>query len=828
MKAMPAITDEETWRRHNLRTALKYGRAGIKVFPNVDKYPSTICWQLDGDILTAADRAKLNAEHIAKKELEGKSVAAKPAHHIGATSDPNKIRRLWEEFPDATPSVSLGVSGLFVADADVDRATKNGEREACDGPALLAAMFDQNGFDAASTFSTTSRAGGKHFYFSNPLGLRNSGALKSAANVDLKGSGGYVVAPGSIRISDGKRYGGTANADLFIEAVKAGLPSVPGFIATKISAYTPMASDNDDAPERREGDSAQTVEIKELERSLREAGVSADVPVGAGVAFNVGKLMVLHHRVEKMHDPERDESQSGVRFRLLQQMRYLDKELTAIEGLAVCAQTPDAAGEYIGLRSRGADERGVFNLATFCRDWIRAGTKYTPPSDGGSFDVIDDEDETQLDESNVKFHESLYVMFARPDETFEDYKKRKEGQRDKKSVFKGQFYEDGPLSETEPTKYVYRQWFALDLMSLLVAPGARGKSVLCLSVAICLACGYDFFSGEKLYQPMRVFVFDAEDSINVMKKRIRAFMELHKISPEMRKLVSQNLIYQSGDEGEIILAISDKGVPTMNDKVVADMERAFKHRGVEYAFFNPLVRLHRVNENWNGDMSVVIGAMQKIMQRSGIGVTIAHHSRKTAGLTKTDKTADDARGGGSIVTGVRIVININPVPKEDWASYGITEDNQWAYLTVGSGDKSNHAPRSKNFAVYRTESVEADNGNERFPSETVVALRAVERQKPKGLTPGQIDEVLAHVRKGETLSSPRSDSYKALVDLIKGMEEGRTDEAAKSIVEMFVEKGWIDGEGVHKVNGKSKKAFRVGKNKPDLTTSFSAIDDEED
>jgi hypothetical protein len=277
-KTLPAVSDKEAAREINLRLALKLARAGIKIFPNVDKYPQIIRWQLDGDSLSDAEREKHNTEWKEAKEKSGTShshVAPKPAHHIGATSDKRKIKLLWDEFPNATPSISLGLNNLIVIDADMDRAGKKGEREICNGPALLAQMFNTNGFDPKSTFSTKSRSGGQHFYFANPNKLHNSGVLKASANCDVKGNGGYVVSPGSIRISDGKTYGTAASGDEFIAAVKVGLPIIPDFVASKFGTYTPKTATGDgDQSERLSGSqSDETIQIKALQSSLRDLGV---------------------------------------------------------------------------------------------------------------------------------------------------------------------------------------------------------------------------------------------------------------------------------------------------------------------------------------------------------------------------------------------------------------------------------------------------------------------------------------------------------------------------------------------------------------------------
>ena len=614
-KTMPAITDEEAWRRHNLRSALKLGRAGIKVFPNVDKYPSTIRWQLDGDAMTTAERSKHNADWIAEKEREGKSVASKPAHHIGATSDQNKIRRLWEEFPDATPSVSLGISGLFVADADVDRKGKNGEREACDGPALIAQLFAANGFDSSATFSTTSRAGGKHFYFANPLGLRNSGALKSAANVDLKGDGGYVVAPGSIRISDGKRYGGATTADALIAAVKAGLPDVPSFIASKINTYSPKTA-NDDGPERREGDSAQAVEIKELERSLRELGVGDTVPSNVGDTYDADNLIALHQKVERMHDSKRDDSQSGVRFRFLQQMRYLDKTVTALDGLVVCLRSPDAAGDYIGLRSAGKDEHGVFSLATFCRDWVRAGTNYRPPTDGSAFDMIDDEsndDTVKADGSSADAAANdEYLLYGKANELFDEFlaRRKREAKKPKPLIRRS----NDIARDYVPIRWLADQAIPMKSITMLFGDSNVGKTFLAIHLANCARRGAPFL-GRDTRQCDVLYLFG--EGAEGLSGRLKAYADNHEPS-------------------DLDIAIAVK-VPNLfadveaAEKVIQMAKLAFKSSGAQVGLIvidTLQVASSGGNISEQKDMNLVFEKLRRLIDELDVAIVVTHHGSK--------------------------------------------------------------------------------------------------------------------------------------------------------------------------------------------------------
>jgi len=107
-----------------------------------------------------------------------------------ATPDPDAVRNLWERFPGTSVAIATGLSGLVVVDID----PRNG------GDATLAALEADHG--ELDTVSATTGGGGTHYYYRSPVPI----VIPSRANalgpgVDVKASGGYVIAPPSIHES---------------------------------------------------------------------------------------------------------------------------------------------------------------------------------------------------------------------------------------------------------------------------------------------------------------------------------------------------------------------------------------------------------------------------------------------------------------------------------------------------------------------------------------------------------------------------------------------------------------------------------------------------
>jgi hypothetical protein len=114
-----------------------------------------------------------------------------------ATTDPAIIKAWWRELPLANIGVATGlVSGFFAVDVDGGGAD--------DGADELRRLERELGKLMRTVEVLTAR--GRHLWFRNPAAavIRNS-AGKIAPGIDIRGDGGYVLAPPS-RHPCGKRY----------------------------------------------------------------------------------------------------------------------------------------------------------------------------------------------------------------------------------------------------------------------------------------------------------------------------------------------------------------------------------------------------------------------------------------------------------------------------------------------------------------------------------------------------------------------------------------------------------------------------------------------
>jgi len=137
-----------------------------------------------------------------------------------SSSDPEAIAQWWHEFPGALPGIDLEKCDLVVLDGD--------RHGGPDGVKVLRDLLQrQNGFDGRATPAAFTPNSGVHVYFTeNGYDLTNArGDLP--AGVDVRGAGGYIVAPYAV-LPDGRQYRTVPGTPDLIAAYTAGtIPHVP-------------------------------------------------------------------------------------------------------------------------------------------------------------------------------------------------------------------------------------------------------------------------------------------------------------------------------------------------------------------------------------------------------------------------------------------------------------------------------------------------------------------------------------------------------------------------------------------------------------------------
>ncbi|MFU0504135.1 bifunctional DNA primase/polymerase [Pseudaminobacter sp. NGMCC 1.201702] len=195
-----------------LDVALSYSSSGIPVFPCREKDEETSDFDPEtGELIVLK----------AKTPRLGNGFK-------GATKSERLVRELWKRDPDSMIGIPTGEQmGAWVLDVDMH---KDDDGNVINGFETLAILESQNGPLPRTAVAQTA-GGGEHHYFAYVPGVRNRGRL--GAGLDVRGSGGYVVAPGS-RLATGAEYA-------WVDYDGDGLPPLPEAPAWLLDLVLPAA-----------------------------------------------------------------------------------------------------------------------------------------------------------------------------------------------------------------------------------------------------------------------------------------------------------------------------------------------------------------------------------------------------------------------------------------------------------------------------------------------------------------------------------------------------------------------------------------------------------
>lgn len=230
-------------------------------------------------------------------------------------------------------------------------------------------------------------------------------------------------------------------------------------------------------------------------------------------------------------------------------------------------------------------------------------------------------------------------------------------------------------TEPPPLDFVLPSLLA-GTVGMLASAGGVGKSMLMMQTALSVACGHDVWQlwGQDP-KPGRVVYLAAEDPAPILHHRVHAMAPW--MDPAERVAAAELLdlmpVFGRG------LAIS--GENPLWQRVVTFCE------GARLVVIDTLNRsLGGLDENSNGDMSSLMGTLEKLCRETGAAVVFLHHVGKASsrdGSAGADQTA--ARGAGALTDNARWQANMQTMTEAEAGRRGIedtAERKAWVRLEL--------------------------------------------------------------------------------------------------------------------------------------------------
>lgn len=788
-------------RSHNRQLAIRLAKAGIAIFPSVGKTPVVQAWQRLDTSIPPEDRAQIVKAFIEKHDRE--------PLYVGCTIDPKIVKELWRKEPDAVPSISCGPSGLVVLDCDLPRE-KNGQN----GVVNIKTYFDDRGEPfPADTPVTITQSGGVHLYYKNTVDHGCENGAFGPMNIQIKGRGGQIVAPGAMR-EDKACYNPAPGTPSLIETfafntIKPVPDHVVDHFRTKVVSNNAPVADG---------------EQSEYERRVREAireGLTDYDEIAGPLGFNFDALAEKDAEFKRLMEGRRGESSedkdlsgSGAMFALSRCMhREFGPAFTVEEFAAILINHP---AELFGTHcdDRQADD-GEFRTYNIARDFLR-GRNDNKIADGNAFGAVADDD------GAISASETANATDGHRQKVLSRLSELRE------AASKG-FPDPASIA---PFDHRCGKTFTRKYLTATVAPGGRGKSSLVLQEAIAMATGRTDIVGQAVKRS-KVLYFSGEDSLDLIHKRVGAICLHFDID---RTSLAHSLTTLSGLDRGFKIAGKDKtGRHVLNRVDIDALIEWATLDGFDVLIFDPLISFHNVSENQNVEMDAVVKSFARIAYQANVAVHIVHHVRKGGPGSNGTVDSNDSRGADAIIAAARLVRTVNPMLAAEAATAGVTETERVGMIRVGrESDKNNLAPPALSARWMRFESVSIGNATEDSPDDEIGVLLPVTLQKAEPHSPEQFSTILERLGNETWLANAQGGARWAghMIAAVLGCDADDPAVAArlKLMVKNWKRAGYVVEKSETLEHRNTRKVLRPGDRKPTIdeapTTVFEAVDDD--
>lgn len=570
----------------------------------------------------------------------------------GASLLPRILDRWWRDWPDAMVGIPTGEKiGAWVLDVDFD------PDKGIDGYASLDALLLEHG-DFPPTAAARTPRGGTHYYFKHVPGVRNRGAL--GPGLDVRGEGGYVLAPGSV-MRDGRSYHWITDHQDILPAPDWLLDLVVvKHRSSTPASYTPLATAT--GGNERYVDAAVQAELIDLaaapmgnrNNKLNDASFALGQFVGAGAVTEA-------YARDMLEGIARQWGRDWARC-----VKTINNGLTA--GMRIPRDIPEPDFRRDGtpvLDFTGFVERARAKLAAASPEDAASG-----PDNGA-----DGKDAPSVPPAP----DCVPTPVVRAT----------------------------PFSWVDPAslprrEFVYGTHLIRKYVSVTVSPGGVGKTSLSIAEVLAMVTGRPLL-GDKPPQKLKVWLFNAEDPRDEMERRIMAACLHFKLKPED---IGDRLFLDTGREQELVVAYDDKRGVKIAVPVVEAIVETIIANGIDVMIIDPFVSTHGVSENDNGAIDKVAKLWAKIADQTNTAIEIVHHVRKTNG---SEVTVDDARGAVSLIAAARSARVLNRMTEDQAAEYCVPIGERYSYVHVERG-KASHSALSARMDWRKLVSVPLGNG----------------------------------------------------------------------------------------------------------------------
>jgi hypothetical protein len=353
--------------------------------------------------------------------------------------------------------------------------------------------------------------------------------------------------------------------------------------------------------------------------------------------------------------------------------------------------------------------------------------------------------------------------------------------------------EIGQVAAIPPRQWLYGRHYIRNFLSVTVAAGGTGKTAVTLAEAMAMATGKPLLGIET--EKRRVWVWNLEDPIDELRRRFAAICQHHAIHDiEFRG----HLFVNSSRDGKVVMAETINGQPIILP--AADIILNFiKSHKIDVVIVDPFVSSHRLNENDNGAMDLVVKTWGRIAERGNCAIELVHHVRKAQ--VGQGVSYSDARGASSLTDAARHVRRLTRMTADEARYADVDEQEFWRYSREADS-KDNLAPPAGDNSWRKMISVELPNGDN---------VGVIEQwQWPDAfadVTASDLGRVQARLKEGEHRENVRSTMWAGHA-VAEVLELDASDAGVRAKIRHLL-KTWIENKELRVVERVCPKSRRL-------------------
>ncbi len=214
--------------------------------------------------------------------------------------------------------------------------------------------------------------------------------------------------------------------------------------------------------------------------------------------------------------------------------------------------------------------------------------------------------------------------------------------------------------------------------AVLAAPGGAGKSTFLLTIAAHGACGRPYL-GMSPTQPFRTLVYEDEDSLDVMRERLKAIVEGFHLDEAMVNanvgLLSKRCLRAHGKD--LRFAIGGRQLQPNTPNIEA-LRAIVAAQQIDVLCIAPLNRIHDADDSDPVAVRVVMETLADFAHEANLAVLLAHHTPKGAKAG----TSEALKGSVDIVNATRVAFTLFPADEDDIKHYALPRMQRNLFLRL--------------------------------------------------------------------------------------------------------------------------------------------------